>query len=232
MLFLTYSNIFKKEISYSDDTVQSIELPAKKLYMYIEVDFNQANTKYSKSISYPQLKGETKDLDATEPLTKKGYKVYYPAGEVANSYFQDNITLETLNIKQTKLTFHVDLKRIGITKYSPDEIIIPPKWTENTNKGTKALNFEGEPNGLPILNERFINWISISIFSPTKKLWGVVDVKEQKKYVLNVESISDYKKKIVFTTNSWLGFQNFWLPVFFLLISLLCLITSIILFQM
>lgn len=234
VMFVTYANIFKVVVPYKDDIVKVINLPTGKIFLYVELDFNQANLKYIKSINYDQLKGQTTDLDlsSTEPFNKIDGKIVYPAGEVSNSYFQDKFEIENLQIVQEGIVFKEDMKRIGITGYKPGQISIPETWTSETNKNSKPLNFEGNVSGLPVLNERFINWINLSLFQPTKKLWGFVDVEEKGEFVLKVESISDYKKRIVFTKNSWLGPKNYFLPVLFIVISIFCFTTALLMFWM
>ena len=231
--FIFYLNINIAEFEYLDSVTGKIFLYKGKNYMYIEIDFNQANLKYIRSINYKQLKGETTDLnlDDTAPFDKRDNKPFYPAGELPASYFQDRIDVEGLDIEQENIIFEEDLKRIGITGYKAGEIEIPEYWSEDTNKGSIPLNTENVEKGLPILNERFINWIQLTLFYPTKKLWGIVNVPETKNYNVTIESKSDYDKKLIFTDNSWFGFKNLYLPITFFFISLICLLLGIAIYR-
>ncbi|ORD94174.1 CDC50 [Enterospora canceri] len=222
LLFIYYAFIFERSVEYTNDTTRRISLPVGvKVFMYIEIDFNQANLKYIKSINYAQIKGETTELelDKLEPFGFKDDKPIYPAGALPNSFFQDVIEVEGQEIKQENITFNSDLRRVGVTSYNPNEIEIPPSWTKRTNAGSKPLNFTGA-EGLPILNERFINWIDPTMFYPTKKLWGTVNATKADNSLI-IESESEYDKQIIFTSGSFFGFRNFYIPVTFLIISIL-----------
>lgn len=71
------------------------------LYVYYEIEnFYQNNIRYSANIPWDQLIGtQPADIDETtletycDPLTKNGDMTLYPCGLVANSFFNDTITL-------------------------------------------------------------------------------------------------------------------------------------------
>jgi hypothetical protein len=71
------------------------------LYVYYELEnFYQNNIRYSANIPWDQLIGTNPgDIDEAnlenncDPLTKNGTNTYYPCGLVANSFFNDIITL-------------------------------------------------------------------------------------------------------------------------------------------
>ena len=227
MLF-TSIGVFEKTIKYSEDVSQTIFLPQGKIYIYVDLYYYQNVLKYSKSINFDQLKGETKNLNLIklEPYDKKNGLPYYPAGKIAATYLQDKIEIEGLDIEQDEIAADGDKKLIGITDYSSKNIQIPKNWTKNTNKGTKALNFTDEKSNLPILNARFVNWVRISLFAPVKKLWGIVNVENAGDYNLNVKSLSDFDKRLYFAKCTWFGLRNILAVVIIYIIGTFCVLMS------
>ena len=130
-----------------------------------------------------------------------------------------------------KIAWNQEKEVVGNTKYNPNKIAIPPTWNENTNEGTKALNFDKKTaTGLPILNERFVNWIYLSPFSNFKKLWGKVKIQKVGNYKLKIESEFDLcKKGILITEKTWKSCRNFYLSYGLMSIGLPCIISAIIL---
>ncbi|KAL6120882.1 hypothetical protein NUSPORA_02311 [Nucleospora cyclopteri] len=229
--FFSWFFVYEKTIKYSDDFNLKVYLPSGTVFIYVELFHNQNVLKYTKSINYKQLKGKTKNLKLSNlsPYDEKDGKPYYPAGEIAANYFQDVILLEGLEIEQDNIASSRDMKVIGITDYKPDEIEIPMGWSKKTNEGSKALNFNGKPNGLPILNQRFVNWLQISTFLPTKKLWGKVNVENEGDYNLIVKSVANYRKHILIAQSSWLGPRNTYAIFAYMKIAIICIITALLL---
>lgn len=224
---ISYINLWTVNTSYSKSINKEIYLKKGKYNLYIEIDeLYQNNLHYTRSISYEQLAGKTKaiNLKDTEPYDYKDGKPYYPAGLIAKTYFKDEIEIEKLKIKTEKISWAQDRKLIGITKYTPNSIAYPDNWLPTTNRGTKALNTRDEKE-MPILNERFINWIRLSAYSRFRKLWGRVEVPKSGKYRLKVESVYGLsKKQLVFTEQCWLGYRNYPLVAGLLIIGMLGLI--------
>lgn len=220
---ITYARMFEATLQYITSTERTVYIPSpkKKYFFYIEIDYNQNNLKYIKSINYDQLKGKTTDLnleDLGEYGTRFG-KPIYPAGQLPDSYFQDIITFKNTTVKTNGIVASTDLDRIGITSYDDEMIELPWNWSVNTNKNSIPLNFHGNVSGLPILDQRFLNWIQPSLFYPTKKLWGIIE-NPPAELSVNVVSTSKYNKKLIFTNGSWLGFKNYMVPVIFFAIGI------------
>lgn len=229
--FITFFNIKTTNITYASDTQSTIYIPKGINYLYIDIDgIYQNYLSYNKSINYSQLKGKTGNLNLsnTSPFDYNEGLVYYPAGAIAATYFQDSITIDGLEIETDNIARNTDTDLIGFTSYLPDEISIPENWTAETNQGTTPLNtFEG--SGLPILNERFVNWITTASFSNFKKLWGIIDNPEAGEYTMTV--ISDYdlanKKSIFISEKSILGIPNYYAVMMFVSVGLISIGSAI-----
>lgn len=223
-----YYNTKTTNIPYIDNTQSTVFLPKGTSYIYISLEgIYQNYLSYTKSINYSQLKGKTNDLNlsSTEPFSYYKGKPYYPAGAIAATYFQDNIFIDNLEIDTDDISRGVDQNLIGFTEYTPDQIQIPMNWTNKTNIGTTPLN-TFEDSGLPILNERFVNWISLSPFSNFKKLWGKVSVEESGNYNLFIDSNYELatKKSIFISEKSILGIPNYYAILGIMAIVVVCVL--------
>lgn len=227
----TYYSTSLNTIPYVEDIQTTVFLPKGTNYIYIDIEgVYQNHLSYIKSINYGQLKGKTENLNlkSTSPFDYNDELPYYPAGAIAATYFQDQITIDGLDIQTDNITKNADKNMIGNTAYLPDTMSIPVTWNASTNQGTEPLNtFEG--SGLPILNEQFVSWIMLSPFSNFKKLWGRIEVPEAGNY--NVTVLSNYKiankKAILITEKSALGVPNYYATVGFFVVAALSIVSSI-----
>lgn len=212
--YATYFHMGASTLKYSQDAMRDVYFGKGTHYMYIELSkFHQNHLKYTKSLSYEQLSGKTQNLNLTHcrPYAYRDGRPYYPAGLIANTFFQDRIRIKGLPIRSTGISWGSEKKVVGISGYRPSSIEIPETWTPSTNKGQTPLNSAGR-SGLPILDERFVNWIYLSTFSRVRKLWGIIDVKEAGNYTVEIESIFDFSPKaLYFTRMSWMGLKNYFL---------------------
>lgn len=195
------------DIPYVDDLKTRVYLPKGTSYLYINIDgLYQNYLSYSKSISYSQLKGKTENLKlkSTEPFDYNGKLPYYPAGAIAATYYQDEISIDGLEIETSGISRNTGI--IGYTSYFPDEISIPINWTASTNKRATPLN-TFKQSGLPILDERFVNWVTLSAFSNFKKLWGKIEITESGNYDVVIKSRNSpgEKKSVFIAEKSILG---------------------------
>lgn len=226
----SFTGIDSQRLSYSTNQRGSVFLNKGNYLLYIDIQqMFQNNLTYSKSISYDQLEGQTDgfNLKDTSPYDYVDGKPYYPAGIIANTYFQDVIKLRGLTINTEGIAWSREMALIGSTGYRPSQIAIPKNWTPSTNAGTVALNTT-KNSGLPILNERFVNWIYLSTFPRFRKLWGTISVPESKSYGLEVESIFDFSKKsLYFTQSCWLGMVNYYLAPALLASGMLSILAAL-----
>lgn len=227
----TYLGVHMTNIPYTENTKATMYLPNGTTYMYIDIDgIHQNYSSYAKSINYNQLKGKAveENLEATSPFDYNNENPYYPAGAIAATYFQDTVKIDGLDISTTGITRSVNKGMIGFSEYQPNQISIPQNWTSTTNYNTEPLNtFSG--SGLPILNERFLNWVLIAPFSSFKKLWGKLEVKESGYYNVFISSKYDIAKRkgILFSEKSVLGIPNYYSSILFLVVGLLSMAAAI-----
>ncbi|KAI5169476.1 hypothetical protein PAEPH01_0748 [Pancytospora epiphaga] len=230
-----YIRLQTQTINYNSNTKRRIFLTEGTYYMYIEIEqLFQNNLSYSKSINYDQIGGKTKDLNLSDckPYDYKDGKAYYPAGLIANTYFQDIIRIEGIEIRETGISWKRENDIVKKTAYKADEIEIPESWTPETNRGSAPLN-TSEGSGLPILNERFVNWMNLSMFPHFRKLWGVMEIPKAGYYELEIESIFDLSgKKLYLTNKSWLGMRNYLLSAGLILIGIVSILLSALLRRM
>lgn len=226
-----YLNLNVITTMYSTDIQNTVFIPKGRSYIYIGLEGVYQNyLSYTKSISYKQLNGEAQfsGLSSTKPFDYLENKPFYPAGAIAATYFQDQIILDNLEIQTEGIARNSEINYIGMTEYNADQIAIPENWTVNTNKGTYPLN-TAEGSSLPILNERFVNWINLSAFPNFKKLWGIVDVEESGNYNLSILSTYELasKKEVVISEKSMLGIPNYFAVASMFIIGILSIVGAI-----
>ncbi|KAM8856446.1 transmembrane protein 30C [Spinachia spinachia] len=173
-----------------------------------------------------------------------------PCGAVANSIFNDSLTLRYRGLS-------VPLLRTGITWYTDKNI----KYRNPTN-GSMALAqvFEGtarppywhkpvyeldtlSPNNNGFINDDLIVWMREAAFPNFKKLYGVLHRADDTVFTKGLPagnyslSVSynfpvQYfrgRKEVVLTTLTWFGGQNHFLPVAYLVTSSLILLAAVVL---
>lgn len=224
--FLSFYNTATAKINYSSDTIRKVYFKKGIYNMYIEIHgFYQNTLQYTKSINYDQLAGKTMDINLKDckPYDYLNNKPYYPAGMISNTYFQDIIKIEGVKINSTDISWENQRKHIKITNYDKPEIVRLNNWTSKTNEGQVPLNTT-PGSGLPILDERYVNWIDISAFPRFRKLWGRVDINESGNYIIEINSKSDFSKKgIFFSEKNWLGIKNHCISIGLLVIGIISL---------
>lgn len=124
------------------------------LLYYRLTNFYQNHRRYVKSLDTDQLKGKAVPAStikggSCDPLkTDSDGKPYYPCGLIANSLFNDSFS-EPVNVdvqsgSQPNMTYPMTNKGIawssdkalyGKTKYSVDEIAVPPNWVDRWPNG-------------------------------------------------------------------------------------------------
>jgi hypothetical protein len=159
------------------------------VFMYYRLtNFYQNNRMYSRSISYPQLKGDALPFDALDkdcsPLTgpagerdaKGNNAVYYPAGLVANSIFNDTIsgmrdaTGKYFSFPPKDISWRSDNVLVQPSKYTVDQVRAPPYWRNRADVDPATGKYKAMPDlGL---DERFLNWIRLAGLPTFRKLHG------------------------------------------------------------
>lgn len=186
-IFATSSYLFNRTWRYSDmcaqigapctinfQLSQSIISP---IYIYYSINgFYQNHKAYTKSISYSQLYDGVmyntsmispdcdpivynKDLPYTTAVDGSALDPNgpaFPCGYVASTIFNDTFTIINVDTNSTVL--------IDNTKISP--------WSNSPKYKNANLSLQW----IDVEDERFANWMQLSLFSNFQKVWGVINV--------------------------------------------------------
>lgn len=204
------------------------------IYVYYKLtNFFQNHRRYVESVDWNQLEGKAVKINDLEehcsPLKRKGDKIIYPCGLIANSMFNDTFATafeglgETANYELTnnKISWSIDRHRYKKTTYNASEIIPPPNWAKKYPDGYTDDN-------IPDLNkwEEFQVWMRTAAFPNFYKL----ALKNESKplpmglYIMNIGvnyPIEEYggTKSFVLTTNTVVGGRNISLGVVFIIVA-------------
>ncbi|CAN9497550.1 unnamed protein product [Ophioblennius macclurei] len=183
----------------------------------------------------------------------KDGKPIAPCGAVANSIFNDSFTVTFLDTNVAR-SVPVPLHRRGISWYTDKNIkfrnpraenmtlqqafngtVRPPYW----QKSVYELDLMDESNN-GFINDDLIIWMREAAFPNFKKLYGVLNRAHPPftaglpvgnytidiKYNFPVQHFRG-RKEVVLTTLTWFGGQNHFLPVAYLVTSLLILLMAV-----
>lgn len=207
------------------------ETMAGPVYMYYRLtNFNQNYRQFLRSVNYGQLQGEALSREELaserkgncEPLVGPASdaqallqtKVYYPCGLLANAFFSDRFgPLEGTDGQKEKVDFPAqdlawphEREFYKQTKYTRDQIEMPPAWKEWNTDEDWFLNLHKD--------ERFMVWMRPAPFAAFRKEYGRLAGSLQKG-TYNIE-ISDHfqvrgfggTKSIVITTGTVFGLSR------------------------
>lgn len=217
-------------IQSSNQCVVRFDIPYDldaSVFMYYKLtNFYQNHRRYVKSLNTDQLKGEAKSADDLhdgdcKPLAVRDGKPIYPCGLIANSIFNDTISL---SLKAVSAGTDYSFTDKGIAwsgekkkyknrpKYQnyAEDIVPPPNWMERYPNGYNDSN-------IPQLedDEHFQNWMRTAGLPTFTKLYGRNDNDKLTKgtYEVTIDlryPVKSYKgtKSIVISTVSWIGGKN------------------------
>lgn len=216
------------------------------LYMYYKLtNFYQNHRKYVESYDLKQLQGHAVDVsdlnDFCKPLKEIDGKPIYPCGLIANSLFNDTISLELSNTDKNgnnyqfnnkDISWKSDRKIYKKTKYNPEDIVPPPNWAKKYPKGYT------EDNMFDISEyEDLLVWMRTSGLPSFYKLKGKNEHDDLLKGTYELEIIDNYPvnmfggtKSIVITSSSVIGGRNVSLPLMYLITAVISLAFAIIFF--
>lgn len=203
------------------------------IFVYYELtNFYQNHRRYVKSRSDAQLSGtlivdpnDSTLKTACDPLTQLGNKVLHPCGLIANSYFDDEIKLDS------SIPFTMDESGIA--------------WASDKEKKFKNLDVSQQgdveyiTNKYPSLSggvedEHFIVWMRPAALPTFRKLYGRIhedlipsgtDIEFNVKSVFDVESFQG-TKSLVLSTSSFMGGKNPFLGYAYIVVGALCILAA------
>jgi len=222
----------------------------KPVYMYYGLtNFYQNHRRYVKSRDESQLLGDVKktpntDCKPFDEMDVDGKKVpIVPCGAIANSLFNDTITLlgkdgNKINLTRTGIAWESDKKYKfrnpelpegqTLEQYLNNGTVSPPAW------GKKLWQLDEEDkdnNGLQ--NEDLIVWMRTAAFPNFRKLYRKIDVDlDAGTYKLKIEynyRVDQFAgtKSIYLSQTSILGGKNPFLGVTYIVVGCICLLIGI-----
>jgi len=237
-------------------TIEIEEDMEKPVYMYYGLtNFYQNHRRYVKSRSEAQLLGkiDTKTTGGDcEPFAMNDEKTkpIVPCGAIANSLFNDTITLKdeggnNVSLTKTGIAWESDKKYkfqnpvvpegMTLENYLMEKTVSPPAWgkklweldTDTPNNSNNAL-----------LNEDLIVWMRTAAFPNFRKLYRKIEKTEDSSklakgnYKLSIEynyRVDQFAgtKSIYLSQTSILGGKNPFLGVTYIVVGCICLLIGI-----
>jgi hypothetical protein len=214
------------------------------LLYYKLTNFYQNHRRYVKSVSQDQLDGKAISVssadDDCDPLGSKDGKIYYPCGLIANSQFNDSISMPVqLGVPSSPVTYEMTKdgiawasarKRYKKTSYTPDQIIPPPNWVKRYPQGYNDSNIPDFSTDYD-----FQNWMRTAGLPTFSKLYYRQDSTPMQAGTYQISITLNFNvnayggtKSIVISTRSVIGGRNPFLGIAYIVVGGLCVVLGLI----
>ncbi|KNC84219.1 hypothetical protein SARC_03551 [Sphaeroforma arctica JP610] len=202
-----------------------------QVYMYYALDnYYQNHRRYVKSRDDNQLHGGSGVQSTCDPLdTLSNGSAYAPCGYVANSFFNDTIyLLDSAGVNVSLVADNIAWTSDADTKFknpaSFDGTVRPPSWTHNVTDFPATKNLD------------LIVWMRAAALPKFRKLYRkIADVTlPAGTYTFDITynyPVTKFngKKMMVLSTSSWIGGNNNFMGIAYMVVGTLSLVTGIIL---
>lgn len=219
------------------------------LFYYRLTDFYQNHRRYVKSFQADQLRGVAVDAATIESslcdplrLDSRG-RPYYPCGLIANSMFNDTYTSPVLqNVaganaqakvyemkNNSGIAWDSDKKLYGQTKYTLDQIAVPPNWVLRYGNSSDYTTAHPPPD---LENDQaFQVWMRTAGLPTFSKLAqrNDDDVMGTGRYKVDINhffpaDVYGGTKSIIISTRTVIGGRNPYLGIAFVVVGGLCIL--------
>ncbi|KAL7987946.1 cell cycle control protein 50A [Crotalus tigris] len=228
------------------------------VFMYYGLsNFYQNHRRYVKSRDDSQLNGNNVSLHKPskecEPYHTSENKPIAPCGAIANSMFNDTLTLVRYDHNTSKPKT-ISLLRKGIAWWTDKNVKFRNPTGETNNltilfQGTSKpvnwrkpvylLDSDQENNGF--INEDFIVWMRTAALPTFRKLYRLIEKQDNLqptlpagKYSLEIEynypvHSFDGRKRMILSTISWMGGKNPFLGIAYITVGSICFFLGVVL---
>ncbi|XP_058879502.1 cell cycle control protein 50A-like [Acipenser ruthenus] len=227
------------------------------VFMYYGLsNFYQNHRRYVKSRDDSQLNGDASSLTSPskecEPYRTSDNKPIAPCGAIANSLFNDTLTLYYINPNGTESL--VPLQKKGIAWWTDKNVKFRNPGGNNFNltavfQGTsKPVNWQKpvyeldtDPENNGFINEDFIVWMRTAALPTFRKLYRLIEKKnnmiptlQRGNYTLDITynypvRRFDGRKRMILSTISWMGGKNPFLGIAYITVGSVCFFLGVVL---
>eukprot|EP00124_Ichthyophonus_hoferi_P003806 Ihof_evm3s357 gene=Ihof_evmTU3s357 len=206
-----------------------------QVYLYYELDqYHQNHRRYVRSRNDAQLTGEDGNLKSCNPLRELNGVPIAPCGFIANSMFNDTISLLGVPLTANSITWPSDASHVFKNPRSFDRTVSPPSWTHNVTNFPQVEIYPELTQGYT--NKDLIVWMRVASLPTFRKLYRKVLGKglQAGQYQFNITynyPVHSFKgsKKVVLATLSFLGNKNPFLGVGYLVVGSLSVCIALLL---
>ncbi|XP_015265022.1 PREDICTED: cell cycle control protein 50A [Gekko japonicus] len=227
------------------------------VFMYYGLsNFYQNHRRYVKSRDDSQLNGNNNSLfnpsKECEPYrTSEDNKPIAPCGAIANSMFNDTLTLYHIDQNGSVL---IPLNKKGIAWWTDKYVKFRNPVGDDNNltvlfRGTaKPVNWpkpvymlDSDPDNNGFINEDFIVWMRTAALPTFRKLYRLIERKDSLlptlpagKYSLDITynypvHSFDGRKRMILSTISWMGGKNPFLGIAYITVGSICFFLGVVL---